>query len=108
MEKYRLVYVAHCSFRYSEESNYDTAVKIFGRKLRKGEVMLLISFSENQVIWVLGGLRYGVLDTRRWRIPYGNSWNPLEIKDYAEKVNIELVGLKKFEEHVKARLGIKE
>lgn len=81
------------SFRLSEQTSYDLIVK---RKLsfsqRHDEVVVLLSQSEDQLIFVSGyvpldgGAR--VLSSRRLRLTKGQ-WDVLKLKEYAE-----LVGLK--------------
>jgi hypothetical protein len=81
------------SFRLSEQTSYDLIAK---RKLsfshRHDEVVVLLSQSEDQLIFVSGyvpldgGAR--VLSSRRLRLTKG-TWDVLKLKEYAE-----LVGLK--------------
>lgn len=81
------------SFRLSEQTSYDMLAR---RKLsfsqRHDEVVVLLSQSEDQLIFVSGytplegGAR--VLSSRRLRLTKG-TWDVLKLKEYAE-----LVGLK--------------
>lgn len=103
----RLIFVAFCDFRRSELSNYLTAIKKY-RKLESGEVMLFISFSKNQLIWILkdttiNGIK--MIDSRRWRLDSHSTWNPIMITNYARKVGITLLGLKEFEDYIKSKRG---
>lgn len=70
--------------------------------LKAGEVALLVSMTGEQLLFLpaLIDLDNGqlVLDTRRLQLR-GTSWNPLRIKEYAEKARIELQGFKSFGEY---------
>jgi hypothetical protein len=45
----------------------------------------------------------GVVQSIRYRITGSGTWNPLMLRNYAEKCGIELPGLKKFETYFAAR-----
>ncbi len=99
-------------FRKNELTNYDAYAKAKRLKknpLKANEVLLFISRSGNQLVWVLnvgeietknknrrGHFGRRMIDTRRWRIE-GGCWNPAMLQNYANEVGLELVGFRRFE-----------
>lgn len=84
------------SFRLSEQTSYDLIVKRKARlsfSHRHDEVVVLLSQSEDQLIFVSGyvplegGAR--VLFSRRLRLTKG-TWDVLRLKEYAELVGLEV------------------
>ena len=107
----RLKYIAYVDFRKSERTNFLELKKSKKLpKLGKNDVVLLVSKSENQCVFVYGFVEFTTEDktgrerdveicrSERLRIR-GSSWNPLMIRNYAEHVNINIEGIKKFEDY---------
>lgn len=109
----RLKYIAHADFRKSERTNFLELKKL--KKLPalgKEDVVLLVSLSENQCVFVYGFVSYDtecvdgrerhveICRSERLRIT-GSRWNPLMIRNYAERVGISIDGLKRFEDYYK-------
>ena len=95
-------------FRCSEWTNYETfrRSKKFPGELRPHEAFLFVSKKGDQLVWIMNVGEYefengrlltrNIIDSRRWRITSGGTWNPMMLADYAEEVGIDLVGIKKF------------
>ena len=113
MRDLRLRLIAHADFRKSEETNFlelEKAGKL--PKLRKGEGILLISKSENQIVFVekidefevetSSGrtVKARVCASQRFRIR-GTSWDGLMLQNYAERAGFNIPGIKRFEAHVR-------
>lgn len=104
MQTVTLKKIEVADFRKSEATLYDDFAwrnrRLGG--LKKNEVILFISLTGNQCIWIINvthnpsGRR--IVDSRRWRVE-GGVWNPLMIANYAEQVGLRLKGIKKFEEY---------
>lgn len=117
MERIRLKAVAlDVDFRQSELTNYKDFVKRTGVELaRKGEAILLVSGSENQLVFVLSmsditsthGTECSVLDTRRLRLTR-STWNPLMLQNYANERGLHLEGFRRFEEVIQERKRARE
>lgn len=106
-------YIAHADFRKSERTNYLELKKARKLpKLGKNDVVLLVSMTENQCVFVYG---FDTFDTEgtdgkerhveicrseRFRIK-GTTWNPLMIRNYAEWAGLKIDGLKRFEDYYK-------
>jgi hypothetical protein len=110
----RLRHVATVDFRRSELSNYEDVVREHAQlsKLGKDDVVLFLSRSRDQLIFVHGfsqvegGTGKSVfIRSVRLRMVRGASWNPLMVVNYAKQVGIQLKGLKTFEEHYKDLVG---
>lgn len=97
-----------CDFRKNEvtlmqECLSDRKFKQLG-SLINGEVVLLVSRTENQLIWLFAspeltdqhGEPLAVIDSRRARLPR-SGWNPQLLGNYAKAVGIELAGIQNFE-----------
>ena len=76
--------------------------------LRPDESLLLLSKSLNQLCFVYGTTKLDdvpggleILASVKFRIS-GGTWNPLRLKEYANEVGLELVGLKSFTQHYEA------
>ncbi len=104
----RLKFVTYADFR----SNENTLAKQYSQetsKLRPNECVLFISKKGDQLRFVFrpegfldlskGGSSHTILQSRLYRILYGGTWSPLMLKNYAQKVGLDLEGLKSFEEH---------
>lgn len=111
LQKVRLKGIRTVSFRQSELTNYDWLRKKrkFATDLKPNEVYLLVSKMGNQLVWILNDAQVKVgengdakrmLDTRRWRLDSRTPFNPLMIQNYANEVGIELVGIKKLQDHL--------
>lgn len=101
--------VVEGDFRKNEATLYNEYLKKnpapFG-----DSVILFISLSRNQMVFVHGfealadkskhGIRR-VLWSERLRLDRG-TWNPLMLVNYAERVGLHLVGLKRFENFYRA------
>jgi hypothetical protein len=82
------------SFRLSERTSYDLIAR---RKLsfsqRHDEVVVLLSQSEDQLVFVSGYVPLDggakVLSSRRLRLTKG-TWDVLRLKEYAELVGLEI------------------
>lgn len=104
----RLRLVRQVSFGKSEDTNYE-AIKagLRGIKLDRYDVVLLVSQTESQVMFVYQpteielrpGRKSEVLRSVRLRLRGKGAWNPYMIANYAEEVGIKLEGIKTFQEH---------
>ena len=97
----RLRFVKRCSFRKSELTNFQEMAVTERSQLKTGDCVMLLSLSENQLVFVYGFTDFGrgtVLRSERLRLSAG-TWDPLMLAEYAAKAGIELDGLKRFEEH---------
>lgn len=106
----RLKVVATVDFRYGVRHHYDE----MRRKqrlddLRGDEVALFVSFTGSQLAFVYRELeveRPGLDPVKaiaHYRIQLAKTtpWSPLMLSNYAIGAGIELVGIKRFEEHLK-------
>ena len=117
MRDLRLKLVAHVDFRKSEETNFLELQKA-GKlpPLRKGDGVLLISKSNNQLVFVekidefntetTGGriVKARVCASQRFRIR-GTTWNPLMLQNYAERAGFKIPGIKRFEWYMRDYLA---
>lgn len=104
----RLRLIRQVTFGKSEDTNYE-AIKsgLRGIKLDRYDVVLLVSKTENQVMFVYPpteielrpSKRREVLRSLRLRLRGPGAWNPYMIANYAEEVGIKLEGIKLFQEH---------
>lgn len=104
----RLRLIRSVTFGRSEDTNYE-AVKsgLRGIKLDRYDVVLLVSKTESQVMFVYQpteielrpGRKSEVLRSIRLRLRGKGAWNPYMIANYAEEVGIKLEGIKTFQEH---------
>jgi len=95
-----------CDFRFSEASNYEQLLKDkhFPGPPKKNEVYLLVSKTQNQLVWIFNvaevetgkGQSRPIVDTRRWRLLSG-TWSPYMLENYANDVGFSLAGFKRFE-----------
>jgi hypothetical protein len=108
----RLRFVHTCHFGKSELTNFMEVLRKhpeFGKEdskysLKAADVVLLVSMSENQLVFLHGFDVFEdrkVLRSTRFRISGGARWNPLMLANYAKSVGISLTGLAEYEEHVK-------
>jgi hypothetical protein len=112
----RLKLIVEADFRKSEETNF-LELKKSGKlpKLRKGEGVLFISKSKNQLVFVeqieqmevdasYGGrvrlVKAHICSSQRFRIR-GAKWNPLMLQNYAEHAGFKIPGIKRFESYMK-------
>ncbi len=82
------------SFRLSEQTSFDHIVKQSLRfSLRHDEVVVLLSQTEDQLIFVSGYMRLEdgakVLTSRRLRLTKG-TWDVLRLKEYARAVGLRV------------------
>jgi len=94
-------------FRKNAVTNMDEfrRSKNFPGELKKGEVFLFVSKGRDQLRWIMKGADIEawtgpkrVHPSWLWKIE-GGSWHPWMLADYAEKFDLELIGIKKFDEH---------
>ena len=109
MRELRLKLIVEADFRKSEETNF-LELKKTGKlpKLRKGEGVLFISKSKNQLVFVEQieemevDTSYGkrvkarICSSQRFRIR-GTKWNPLMLQNYAEHAGFKIPGIRRFE-----------
>lgn len=109
MRDLRLKLIVHADFRKSEETNFLELQKA-GKlpRLRKGDGVLLISKSDDQLVFVekidefeaeaADGrvVKARVVASQRFRIR-GTKWNPLMLQNYAERAGFKIPGIKRFE-----------
>ena len=103
-------------FRINELNNYESIrrKKHWQGDPKPGQGYLIISRSQDQLLWVLGyskgettrGTPRHIIQTMRLRVR-GGRWNPLMLQNYANDVGLELVGIRRYEEHLtrKRRTG---
>ena len=100
--------IPDADFRKSEWTLYNDYAKsrAYAGPLKKGEALLFLSKSKNQLIWFMRNpttvegfneIHQNVVDSRRWRVTSG-VFHPFMLANYAEEVDIDLVGIKRFEE----------
>ena len=89
----------------------------FPGELRRNEAYLFVSRSGDQLLWVLnvsqvevsrpnrlGQYQRRIIDTRRWRIE-GGTWNPMMLQNYANEVDLDLVGFRRYEDQYLSHKG---
>jgi hypothetical protein len=100
----RLVYRAN--FQRSEATNYASAVAENKLALGKDDVVCLVSLKGDQLVFVwkplqiedgARGRERHIVSSQRLRLT-GGVWNPLMLANYAERVGLQLDGLRKFEQ----------
>lgn len=107
-------------FRKSELTNFDIWKKRQKKKgrrntMKSNEVLLFISKSGNQLVWVLnigevevgrankrGELGRRMIDSRKWRIEGSGKWHKDMIQNYANEVGLDIVGMRRLEEKLAA------
>jgi len=108
----RLRRVERGDFRTTERTMFENLPAALRRKLKGSDAVCFVSGVGNQIVFVYGftnvGLtkatgrhkprRYGIVTSVRLRLT-GSTWNPLMLANYADACGIELLGLKRFEEH---------
>jgi hypothetical protein len=111
--KGRLCLIEHCDFRCSEWTNLQRILRSHKLKLGKSDVVAMVSGNGKQIVFCYAHDSVGYTDGRglarktdvvqslRYRITGGGSWDPIMLVNYAEAAGIELIGLKKFEQHYK-------
>ena len=111
----RLRKVAHCDFRCSEWTNLQSAIKEHKLSMNPNDVIAMVSSNGKQVVFCYTheAIKYkdfrnitkdtGVVQSVRYRITGSGTWNPLMLRNYAEKCGIDLPGLKKFETYFDER-----
>lgn len=116
----RLKYVCDADFRKSEATNYRALPDEIRDGLRDGEAVCFKSHSGDQVVFVVKprtlaslapsrsgeeGKRLEVFCSVRLRLPHSRTWNPSMLGEYADAAGLELIGIKRLNEHlVKSRL----
>ena len=110
----RLRKVAHGDFRTSEHTMYKSLPAALRNSLKGNDAVCFVSGTGNQLVFVykyidvgitrpthpgVRARRYGIIASIRLRLT-GSTWNPLMLQNYAtDYCGIELIGLKRFEEH---------
>ncbi len=82
------------SFRQSEQTSFDAIAKRTRLSLKPGEVVVLLSQSEDQLMFVGSYLPIGedgaaVLTSRRLRLTKG-TWDVLKLKEYARVAGLRV------------------
>lgn len=97
--------VVEADFRKNEATNFAEWSK--KHSVKPGQVVLFLSKSKDQMVFVHGFSALKVSDairrvlwSERLRLDRG-TWNPLMLVNYAERVGLGLVGLKRFEDFYK-------
>lgn len=121
MRKMHLRLVTKADFRKNEVSQLQEHQYQVGN-LKPGDVICFISKTGAMMRFVFRPETYEnltpargnrinthtVVESRLYRITGGGTWNPLMIKNYAREVDIELVGLRLFEEYFLPHTSRKE
>lgn len=103
----KLVEIKEVNFRQSEATNFAKLPKGKRESLKNGEAICFISRMGNQLVFVHKGGTFGktarglqrtVVYSTRLRLTRG-TWNPDMLANYADEVGLELIGLKRFEDH---------
>lgn len=109
----RLRRVAQADFRKNEKTMFESLPAKVRKSLKLNDAVCFISGTGNQIVFVYGFTevgttkpsnpiykprRYGIVTSVRLRLT-GSNWNPLMLQNYAESCGIELIGIKRFEEH---------
>jgi hypothetical protein len=103
----RLRFVGSADFRKNEVTMYREAEQegALPAGLKAGDVVAFVSTSRDQIVFVSppyqhleNGREVRLYASRRLRISSGR-WNPLMLQNYADEVGLQLLGLKRFEEH---------
>ena len=89
-------------FRQNEETIWRDLHHAHRISLRPGDVALVVSKNGKQLLWyeadALGWTsqrpEQTILRSTRWRIGGRGTWNPLLVQWYAEKIGLELIGIK--------------
>lgn len=108
--------IAEADFRSSELTIFES----FSKKnrdvvssLRRDDVIVFVSRSGNQFLFVHGFTTFTANDTdekkqalrsTRHRI-IGGTWNPLRIRNYLEEAGLPVTGIPRFEDHYKHLLN---
>ena len=117
MRELRLKLIAHADFRKSEETNFLELEKS-GKlpPLKKGEGVLFISRSNNQLVFVEKidewemrtskgkVVRARVCASQRFRMR-GTTWNPLMLQNYASRAGFKIPGIKRFESYMRSYMA---
>ncbi len=106
----RLKYVATSDFRRSEVSNYREIPPEIRNALRDGEAVCLKSHGGDQLVFVYRPRQLGadgpeVFCSVRLRLPPSRTWNPLMLGEYAREAGLELIGIRRLNEHLARRRG---
>lgn len=103
----RLKYIEQVDFRKSEYTNFQDLLKREKElDLKDNDVVAFVSNSRMQIVFVsrptsIDGAtkECEVISSRRLRISSGGTWNPTMLANYASMAGIELIGIKRFEDH---------
>jgi len=116
MKDLRLKLIHEADFRKSEETNFlelEKAGKV--PKLKKGEGILLISKSKNQIVFVEKAEEFDfeksngrvvharIVPSQRYRL-HGTTWDNLMLANYAERAGFRVVGIKRFEWYLRKQI----
>lgn len=108
----RLRAILQGDFRTSEYTMFQTISQKLRNSLRGADAVCFVSKRGNQVCFVFGflnvgttkpadgskGTKYGAITSVRIRLTR-STWNPLMLQNYAAHRGLELIGIKRFEEH---------
>ncbi len=109
MREVVLCAVEEGSFRNSEKTLFAAWSKSKGNTLTgTNDIVIFVSLTRN-IMYFVHGHRVvrgsdsitKVLWSEKLRLDTGDTWNPLMLVNYAERVGLKLVGLKRFEEFYK-------
>lgn len=112
MIKVRLKEIYHASFSRSEMTNYREWKEESGRDLGNGEALCIVSLTGNQMVFVWKPIPFQSITPNgsskvhqsevflsvRIRMDIAGWWEPRMLRDYANQVGLELIGLKRYEE----------
>lgn len=101
----RLRYVDTADFRKSEATNYRNLPAEVRDSLRDGEAVCFKSQAGDQIVFVVKPRAVGreaseVVCSVRLRLPSNRTWNPLMLAEYAASAGLELVGIKRLQDHL--------
>lgn len=119
----RLRFITSAHFGRSELTNFTWVLSKHPEFLREGasqlkknDVVVLVSKGGDQIAFLFNFVfmerpleknikrrRVSVLRSIKLRLPHGMTWDPLMLSEYAKMVNLEIEGLKTFEQYVKER-----
>lgn len=105
----KLRLVVACDFRHGVGYHYDALKsKKWLDDMRADECALLVSYTGRRVMFVFreskttarGGDPVTVLSSFHLNLDRHTPWSPLMISEYAGHVGIDLIGIKRFEDHI--------
>ena len=106
MIQVRLKEIYETSFARSEMTNYRLWRKETTRSLAAGEALCIVSKTGNQMVFVwkpklitYGGSNAEAFLSVRIRLDSTKWWDGRMLRNYANQVGLELVGLKRYEQY---------